>query len=261
MSQAREQSNNSLDSTGLPSIANAELVRHYDNVFDSDSIWRMRQQLRRDGYVRLTNLLTDELKARLRHEVTALTETRSRRIDIKVQTTDNSPRKMRTVNYTEISNASPFISELYRLPGLRSLLDRIAESAVRDCDFDNERMTITRQDQIGDTHGWHWGDYQWALIFIVEAPPIDHGGMLQCVPHTIWNKANPEVHRHLVENPIRTYMHETGDIYFFATDTTLHRTYPLERDGTRIILNFTFAGHRDLERQHGHETMDAIYDF
>jgi len=168
---------------------------------------------------------------------------------------------MKTVNFKEISNGSKLISQLYYSKAIRELLDSVSNSNVLECEYENERMTITRQEQVGDTHGWHWGDYQWALIFIIEAPEVDAGGMLQCVPHTTWDKSNPQIHRHLVENPINSYHHATGDIYFFQTDTTLHRTYPLNRDCTRIILSFTFAGVHDLAREHQHETMNQIYDF
>jgi hypothetical protein len=72
--------------------------------------------------------------------------------------------------------------------------------------------------------------------------------MLQCVPHTRWNKSNPRIHEYLCDNPIQTYGFTTGDIYFLRTDTTLHRTVPLNRDTTRVILNMTWAAEKDLRR-------------
>jgi hypothetical protein len=68
------------------------------------------------------------------------------------------------------------------------------------------------------------------------------------VPHTNWNKAAPNIHRYLCENPINTYYFASGDVYFLRTDTTLHRTIPLQRDVTRIMLNMTWASDDDLRR-------------
>jgi hypothetical protein len=86
------------------------------------------------------------------------------------------------------------------------------------------------------------------LIWVLVAPDIDAGGLLQCVPHTDWDKSAPRIFQHLVENPIETYHFSSGDVYFLKTDTTLHRTIPLRRDVTRIILNLTWASTTDMQR-------------
>jgi hypothetical protein len=119
---------------------------------------------------------------------------------------------------------------------------------------------MTKQERAGDTHGWHWGDFSFTLIWIIEAPGIESGGMLQCVPHTDWDKADPRVHEYLVKYPIKSYYHRTGDIYFLRTDTTLHRTVPLTHDTTRIILNTCWASEANIRRAGTHETMDALFD-
>ncbi|KZL21055.1 hypothetical protein PsAD2_01047 [Pseudovibrio axinellae] len=72
---------------------------------------------------------------------------------------------------------------------------------------------------------------------------------------------NPIIFHTLTESPIDTYFHQGGDIYFFSTDTTLHRTYPLEKEGTRIILNFTYDGPDGVERSRTHETQSVVYDW
>ena len=116
------------------------------------------------------------------------------------------------------------------------------------CPSEDELFLITCQEKPGDTHGWHWGDFRYALIWLLEAPPVEYGGMLQCVPHTRWDKQNPQINRYLIENPIRTYGFVTRDIYLLKTDTTLHRTVPLDREARRIILNMTWGCPDDLTR-------------
>jgi len=220
-----------------------------------------QRQLLRNGYVLLSDILPDTLVKAIRDEGRHIVENAARRIDITVKETSNSPRKLGSVNVRDIIEFGSLIPELYHSTALRKGLEQITGHDVLDCDWENERMTMTHQEKAGDTHGWHWGDYQYALIFIIDHPPIENGGMLQCVPHTTWDKNNPDIYRILCEHPINTYYHQQGDIYFFRTDTTLHRTYPLEKDGTRIILNFTFDGPDGVNKPRTHETQTAIYDF
>ncbi|MDJ0822472.1 MAG: hypothetical protein QNJ09_11790 [Paracoccaceae bacterium] len=106
---------------------------------------------------------------------------------------------------------------------------------------------MTRQTKPGDTHGWHWGDYQNALIFIVDHPSIDHGGMLRSVPRPNWDKHNANIFQILTQKQIDTYFHK-GDIFFFHNDTTLRRIYSLQKERTRIILDtLTMASFSDLK--------------
>src|SRR3546814_4571113 len=67
---------------------------------------------------------------------------------------------------------------------------------------------MASQERKGDTHGLHWGDYSFALIWILQAPPIEVGGLLQCVPHTSWNKEKPRVNEYLCRYPVDTYRSE-----------------------------------------------------
>lgn len=247
--------------SSLETRIETRLKDHLDCPTWCSSIASRRNSLTRDGYVRVSDLLPEDLKEEVRAEARQIVELFERRIDIRVPETYNTQRKLGSVNVRDIRQHGTIIPRLYDSPQLRRGLNEAAGHQVFDCDWENERMTMTRQTKLGDTHGWHWGDYQYALIFIIDHPPIDHGGMLQCVPHTTWNKSNSDIFRILTENPIATYYHEGGDIYFFRTDTTLHRTYPLEKEGTRIILNFTYDGPDGIDRQRSHETQSAIYDW
>ncbi len=239
----------------------SRLKAHFDSPEWQAQIPERRNRLTREGYVRISDLLPDDLKEEMRAEARDVVDASERRIDIRVAETSNTQRKLGSVNVRDIREHGIIIPALYDSKQLRRGLNDVAGHSVLDCDWENERMTMTRQTKPGDTHGWHWGDYQYALIFIVDHPPIECGGMLQCVPHTTWNKELPDIFRILTENPITTYYHEAGDIYFFRTDTTLHRTYPLEEECTRIILNFTYDGPDGVGRERSHETQSAIYDW
>jgi hypothetical protein len=146
---------------------------------------------------------------------------------------------------SEIVAANKLIRSVYDSEALRSALQAIVGESLAPCPSKDEEFLITRQEKVGDTHGWHWGDYSYALIWIVETPPVEHGGMLQCVPHTRWDKSSPKINQYLCENQITTYGFRSGDVYILKTDTTLHRTVPLNRDAVRIILNMTWGSMQD----------------
>jgi hypothetical protein len=191
--------------------------------------------------------------------VTDLLSEHARRIDIHIQETGGSPRKMRTVGAAQISRDSVLIPAIYNSASLKDVLGQVAEAEVLPCPWDEEKYVIIRQDQQGDTHGWHWGDFSFTVIWIIQAPSPEIGGMLQCIPHTNWDKQNPQVQDYLLANPIRTYANATGDLYFLRSDTTLHRTTPLTSDTTRIILNTCWASAADAKKAVTHETMNAMF--
>lgn len=253
---SKNASPSSVDAAELDSRINAHLSRP-EWV---SAISTKRVSLTKYGYVLVSDLLPKDLIEEIRQEGRRIAQKAARRIDIRVQETSGSPRRLGAVNVRDIRQNGQLIPLLYDSAALRAGLEQITGHGVLDCDWDNERMTMTHQQEPSDTHGWHWGDYQYALIFIIDHPPIESGGMLQCVPHTTWDKSSPSVHRLLCENPIYSYYHQAGDIYLFRTDTTLHRTYPLEKAGSRIILNFTFDGPDGARRTRSHETQTAIYD-
>ena len=197
----------------------------------------------------MPDVVPPELRAETRQEALRLLDMFSERRDLKLATTDYTPRKMSVVRSELIAEHSPLVNSIYRSEPVYKFLATIAREPLFACPSKDEEFLITRQEMKGDTHGWHWGDFSFALIWILETPPTEYGGMLQCVPHTDWDKSNPRIHEYLCANQITTYPFVTGDIYFLRTDTTLHRTVPLNRDATRIILNMTWASAKDLSRK------------
>jgi hypothetical protein len=243
----------------LHTLDEAALDKHIKEFAEQADLCKKSQQFRREGYTKLRGLVPDSIFAQVTDEVKTLLDRHSRRIDIQLKETGDSPRKMHTVSAAEIGRDSELISAIYSSASLKNVLGQIAEADVLPCPWEGEKYVIIRQDQPGDTHGWHWGDFSFTLIWIIEAPGPEVGGMLQCVPHTNWDKQNPRVHEYLLDNPIRTYANVTGDLYFLRSDTTLHRTIPLRSAATRIILNTCWASESDTKRSATHETMNAMF--
>ncbi|TDD38215.1 ArpA protein [Actinomadura sp. KC06] len=216
---------------------------------DRSDIQRLSHRFHRYGIVTVTELIKENVRDLLRKEAERLLDLHAERRDLRLATTDNTRRSMSVVPSETIANDSELVRRLYAHSELTSPLEAIAGEKLHPCPKPDEEFLITRQEQSGDTHGWHWGDFSFALIWVLVSPPINVGGLLQCVPHTSWDKSNPQINRYLVDNPIDTYFFTSGDVYFLRTDTTLHRTIPLEESTTRIILNMTWAGTRDLNRE------------
>jgi hypothetical protein len=206
----------------------------------------LRNALSRYGFVKVPHIVPDNVKDATRAEVLKLLEQHAERRDLLLKTTGNTPRFMSVVKSETIASDGHLIPTLYHDRAFVSMLESIASEPLHPCPSADEEFLITRQERKGDTHGWHWGDFSYALIWILETPALEVGGMLQCVPHTTWDKADPRIHQYLCDNPVATYGFVPGDIYFLRTDTTLHRTVPLSEDATRIILNMTWAADRDL---------------
>ncbi len=236
------------------------LREHIAAAFDDERFRRDSQKFRREGYVKVRELVPDVVFEGLQKEVRELIAKHQKRIDVHLPETGNSPRYMSTVSAAAIAKDGDLVPAVYDSPALRAALSRLAAEDVLACPWDGEKYAILHQHKKGDTHGWHWGDFSYAVVWLIEAPDLKYGGALQCIPHTDWDKSDPRVMDYILENPIRTYGNVTRDLYFFRTDTTLHRTMPLSEDRTRIILNTTFAARRDMGKSVTHETMGVMFD-
>jgi hypothetical protein len=245
-----------------PSNVEELIEKHLAHEFgDDNKVRSLSQHFRREGYVKLANLVSRDIFAAVTTEVHEILDNHAKRIDIHMKETGNSPRFMSTVGQAAIRKDAQLIPAIYESPALKAFLSRIATQEVMDCPWEGEKYIIIRQHKVGDTHGWHWGDFPFTVIWIIEAPESEVGGMLQTVPHTDWNKDDPRVTEYLVNNVIKTWPHSTGELYFLRSDTTLHRTIPLSADRTRIILNTCWGGPSTAHlTAQTHETMEAMFD-
>jgi L-lysine 4-chlorinase len=224
----------------------ARLRAHLETWLTPDTHFDLYSRFHRDGFVKVRDIVPDTIRDVIHADVLDLLEKNAERRDLLLATTGRTPRFMSVVRSELIAGPSSFINTVYVSAPLLAALARIAGEELFACPLADEKFLITSQDRKGDTHGWHWGDFSFALIWIIDAPPLENGGMLQCVPHTVWNKSAPRIHQYLCDNPIATYGFVPGDLYLLRTDTTLHRTVPLTEDARRVILNMTWASAKDL---------------
>ncbi|MER0240443.1 ArpA protein [Streptomyces sp. HSW2009] len=220
-------------------------------IYTPERVEQLADRFFRKGVVKFSanaRLVPLEIMTAVQVEADRLIEDYKERRDLLLGTTGNTPRKMSVVKSEEIEK-SDLIRVIATSESLLGFLSRIAREPVIPQVSADERFLITHQEHKADTHGWHWGDYSFALIWALRMPPISCGGMLQTVPHTHWDKSDPRINETLCERQIDTHGLITGDLYLQRTDTTLHRTVPLTEDGAaRTILNMTWAGERDLDK-------------
>lgn len=228
-----------------------EIMSKIEVQYSEEQLTSFSEKFSRDGMLIISDIIPSEVYDELKSEVLRLLNEHNERIDIKLETTDYTPRKMNIITHENMVQHADIIKKVYENESLTKIINRITCDNIINYISDDEGLFVAKQQKSGDTHGWHWGDYSYALIFVMETPPIEVGGMLQCVPHTSWNKEKSNINKYLCENKIDTYGFKSNDIYLLKTDTTLHRTVPLSEDTTRIILNMTWGTEFDKKRHQG----------
>jgi hypothetical protein len=235
-----------------------DLREHVERSVSADDIAAARRDFSYLGHAKVSFAAPDSVKALIADEVNALLDKVGTRRDLRFAETDYTPRKMRNVTRKEIAELGTVITEVYTAAPLLDVLSRVAGQPVHACPYEPEQYVITSLERDGDTHGWHWDDFAFALVWVIECPPVEEGGFVQCVPGTTWNKERPAINRALVTRPIYSMELFPGDLYLMRTDTTLHRVYPV-RNGRRKIINMGYASAADLTRDLTHETMDQLW--
>ncbi|WP_409236292.1 ArpA protein [Streptomyces sp. PA5.6] len=235
------------------------LSEHLVTNVEEHQLEGARRAFLQNGFTKLPFLVPDRVKSAVADEIEELVAEHGVRRGMSFKETGGTPRLMRNVRHQEISEHGTVIPRVYASTELLDALARVAGEPVLPCPYEPERYVITELEQSGDTHGWHWDDYSFALVWVVACPPAEHGGFVQCVPRTYWNKQDPQLHRQFISQPIHSFELRPGDLYLMRTDTTLHRVYPLT-GGRRLIINMGYASRADLHKPISHETMDGLWN-
>jgi hypothetical protein len=235
------------------------LQEHFATGFTDERKDSLRALFQAEHVVALRDLCPSDLLEEVRAEAAGIMDRFGMVHDFDMEITDGTPRHMASVGQPVIKEHGPLIHSVYFSPALRRLLSDIAGEELFICPYPGEHYVISRLARSGDTHGWHWDDYTYGFILVLEAPDYRDGGFVQAVPHTSWDKENPDVHGALLKSVVRSYAFAAGDAYLIKTDTTMHRVYPIRGDGRRMIVNTTFASGADLERPMTHETNDTLF--
>lgn len=227
---------------------------HLDKTYNEDDIFWMSEDFLKNGYLKVSDIVSDTVKELFKEEVNTLFEKFSKRRDLLIESTGNTPRYLSNVRQVDIAEYGDIVPSIYHSKAFINFISKICSNQLIPNPWELEKFIINCQHKAGDTHGFHWGDYPISMIWIVESPSYEYGGILECVPHTYWNKKNPRVKEHILRNQVKSYSHKNGDIYLLKSDTTLHRVTPLEKDITRVIVNMAWEWEHAKDREVTHET-------
>jgi hypothetical protein len=238
----------------------ALLATHFSKFGKQMHSWRKEFDLHQ--CVKISDLIPPGLQADLHAEARRLLAERSEQRNVQIASTGNTPRSYRSVGRNAIREAGLVIPALFHSDPLLMLLSMIAGETVYRVPYAPEEYIINNQSGHGDTHGWHWDDYAFALIHVAESPDPLSGGRIEYIQNVVWDKQDSEqCVKNALKNRLITSMHvQAGETYFMKTNTTLHRVSPLTENSNRIAIIYSFASENDLtDPSIEHATMEVIY--
>lgn len=241
------------------SDVNELLTGHLAASFGPAAISALRERYEAEHVVPIRGMCPPGLLEAIRREACDIIDRFGTSHELVFEITDNTPRNMTTAGQPIVKEHGPLIDAFYFSPIVLDFFARIAGEKLYTCPYAGEHYVVSRLTKSGDTHGWHWDDYTYGLILVLEAPPYKEGGFVQAVPNTSWDKENPDVHGALISSQVRSYALEPGDAYFIKTNTTMHRVYPVRGENRRTIVNMTLVNESDLAKPMTHETNEVLF--
>lgn len=242
-----------------PSEVNDLLSEHWAREFSAERLAGYAHRFAAEHVVVLPGLCPPELLEAIRAEACGIIDRHGTSHRLVFEITDNTPRNMTTVGQPIIKEEGHLIDAFYFAPELLRLTSAVVGEKLSTCPYPGEHYVISRLASRGDTHGWHWDDYTYGIILVLEAPDYREGGFVQAVAGTSWDKRNPDVYGALLKGVVRSYALKPGDAYLVKTDTTMHRVHPIRGENRRTIVNMTLVNSADLSRPMTHETNDILF--
>lgn len=209
----------------------------------------LRRNFAREHYVRLPDLLTQNVFAKLHIEINRVEQFGLKK-SYRSKGTD-TPRIMTALGGGRLLEHSPILTMLYIHHELWTLVQEIVDGPLYPPLHDQELIGVNYLLGVGDTHGWHLDDNAFTLMIIMEAPPEDQGGEVQCIPDWAYHAQvlgyaegeplAPYVEQCYTKNLVRTYYHAPGEAYLLRADKTLHSVRGLTQEGARrVVIGFAY---------------------
>jgi hypothetical protein len=226
--------------------------------FTSSEMKSYKTTLELSGMLNITNFFNRAITQCLINESVRIFCKKLKRKDFLSEHT-LTPRHMSTVSEEDIAKNSQLIKNFYYSRNLISLLSELAGEKLDYLPWTGERFVLNGLINNQDTHGWHWDDYAYALVFIVNCPPKGAGGEVECIPHTKWIKPNPDIQHIIATHPIHSYYFEPGSFYLMKSDTTLHRVTQISSPYRRLSIAMSYCNQTDLVKDIDHKTVLDLY--
>ncbi|MBA8902085.1 hypothetical protein [Phyllobacterium sp. P30BS-XVII] len=152
----------------------------------------LKERFKREGTVQIEQLVPSDIAAEMHAQAKRLLNENAKRRDLNLASTGNTPRHYRSVGRDVVYADNGIITTFFESEEIRRYLSNIADENLNKVPYEPEEYIINSQEKSGDTHGWHWDDYAFALIWVVDAPHPLRGGRIEYVNDTVWDKENPE---------------------------------------------------------------------
>ena len=238
-----------------------ENFKQWCHSSDSNQIDRWASEYQETDMVVFENFGSKKLFDCIHREASHLLHVEGERRDLNMKQTGDTPRKYISVGRDIIHRHNGLIPKLFESSELRNLFSQITNSDVHPVDYTPEQYIINRQESTGDTHGWHCDDYQWAFIWVMDAPQPSSGGRVEYIPRVVFDPSHPlkSLEDILRVRESRSKWLPSGAAYLMRANRTLHRVTPLTKDQTRTVVVMTFASEEDNDREIDHTTMQILY--
>ncbi len=239
-----------------------EEVASHLNSLPETLIQYLREDYKDDTMVVIRELLPEHLRLALEDEARTLLSTEAQRREVVIEHSGGTPRAYNSVGRNSIRENGVYIPAFFDSDTIIAFLSRIVGEALYRVPYAPEEFIINSQSRTGDTHGWHWDDYAFALIWVVDEPDVLSGGRVEFVPRIKWNKDDTRslLHHTLRDEQIRSVHVPAGAAYLLRAKDALHRISPLTQETRRTVIVFTYATESDLTDQSiSHESMVSIY--
>ncbi|MCR8844951.1 hypothetical protein NQ117_14815 [Paenibacillus sp. SC116] len=238
------------------------IVQEHLNQLPADAIQQMQDSFTENDVIILDCLLPEELRLEMEKEAMQILSEHGKRRDLVIKETGNTPRHFNSVGRESIAQHGKLIPAFFSSQPIQYFLSSLNNGkTVLPVPYQPEEFIINSQQATGDTHGWHWDDYTFALIWMVEAPGPNDGALIEYIPKTEWDRENAEtcVQQILDTNEVKSLYVPQGCCYFMKANTTLHRVSALKNDSRRTVIVYTYASNEDLQKEISHETMEQIW--
>ncbi|MDE8557413.1 hypothetical protein CRM79_17495 [Pantoea agglomerans] len=231
---------------GLPE----SLINYFKNDYEDDLM------------VVIEDLLPLDLQKKMEDEARSLLERNALRREVIIKQSGNTPRAYDSVGRNAIREEGKYIPAFFDSPSVLKFLSRITGEELYRVPYEPEEFIINSQNRSGDTHGWHWDDYSYALVWVIDEPDVLSGARVEFIPRIPWKKENTRewIKKTLAEYPVISRHVARGQCYLLRARDALHRIAPLTQESRRTVIVFTYANELDFnDASLTHDSMEEIY--
>ena len=240
---------------------NSRIAAHLSAISEAQ-LEEWSRDYRANQMVVLRDVLPKNIEQAFVSEARDLLANAGQRRELNVEESGNTPRAYNSVGRDQIRAQGKLIPTIFDSEALLEVISKIADEQLHRVPYAPEEFIINSQHKPRDTHGWHWDDYAFALIWCIDEPDPISGGRIEFIPRVEWQKDRTRdyLRETLRTNAVQSIHLKTGECYLMKANTCLHRISPLSDETRRTVVVMTYASASDLTDQTiTHKSMEGIY--